>query len=271
MRAEAVQALSRRDPWEIVPMLIGLLQDPQLDPDPILFRYSVTPVAWDSVTAPGVVYVRAPGYDVLRMYTVGMPAGALAGSMTATSLSNLANRVSQQCAQQVSDLTLLIDQIRAQSSSYVLAACEHVRQVELANEQVMKVLRGATGRSLGNDREKWRKWWSEERGYGYKAPPTPSRDDLSSGEDKTIYFSTVNFECFAAGTPVLTLAGRVPIERVSVGDQVLSQDARSGAISYHPVAAVTRSAPPRSSKLSSVRTSSWRHRYTAFGGRHTAG
>jgi hypothetical protein len=41
--------------------------------------------------------------------------------------------------------------------------------------------------------------------------------------------------CFAAGTPVHTLDGPRPIEAIQVGDQVLTQDAATGALSFQPV------------------------------------
>ncbi len=55
VRARAAQTLRLRDPREIASMLIAMLRDPELDPDPILFHYRLTPVAWDSVTAPGIL------------------------------------------------------------------------------------------------------------------------------------------------------------------------------------------------------------------------
>jgi hypothetical protein len=49
--------------------------------------------------------------------------------------------------------------------------------------------------------------------------------------------------CFGAGTPVLTRSGPQPIERVEVGDLVLSQDTVSGALSYRPVVAALHNPP----------------------------
>jgi hypothetical protein len=42
-------------------------------------------------------------------------------------------------------------------------------------------------------------------------------------------------ECFAAGTPVMTIAGPRPIETLKAGDRVLAQDARSGELGYKTV------------------------------------
>ncbi len=45
----------------------------------------------------------------------------------------------------------------------------------------------------------------------------------------------VGHACFAAGTPVRTVAGTKPIETIRRGDLVLVEDTRSGALSYQPV------------------------------------
>jgi RHS repeat-associated protein len=47
----------------------------------------------------------------------------------------------------------------------------------------------------------------------------------------------LNF-CFAAGTPVLTDGGLIPIERIRVGDRVLSRDEKTGEVAYRQVARV---------------------------------
>ncbi len=49
--------------------------------------------------------------------------------------------------------------------------------------------------------------------------------------------------CFKAGTPVRTLAGPRAIETIRVGDQVLTQDVQTGALSYQPVLAVFHNRP----------------------------
>jgi hypothetical protein len=46
-------------------------------------------------------------------------------------------------------------------------------------------------------------------------------------------------ECFAAGTPVATLTGPVPIEKLQVGDRVLSQNADTGELAYKLVLGAT--------------------------------
>ncbi len=49
--------------------------------------------------------------------------------------------------------------------------------------------------------------------------------------------------CFGAGTPVRTLTGSMPIESIRVGDRVLTQDIKTGALGYHPVTVVHHNPP----------------------------
>ena len=46
--------------------------------------------------------------------------------------------------------------------------------------------------------------------------------------------------CFAAGTPVHTDHGDVPIEKVKVGDEVIAQNTKTGKLENEPVTALTR-------------------------------
>ena len=45
----------------------------------------------------------------------------------------------------------------------------------------------------------------------------------------------IHFSCLAAGTPIWTDAGPVAVEKIKVGDRVLSQDAETGELAYKPV------------------------------------
>jgi len=51
--------------------------------------------------------------------------------------------------------------------------------------------------------------------------------------------------CFAAGTPVRTISGPRPIEALTVGDQVLTQDTETGLLSYQPILAAYHNPPNR--------------------------
>ncbi|HTN76086.1 MAG TPA: polymorphic toxin-type HINT domain-containing protein, partial [Pirellulaceae bacterium] len=52
-------------------------------------------------------------------------------------------------------------------------------------------------------------------------------------------FAPVGLDCLAAGTPVWTSAGQIAVERVQVGDLVLSQNIETGELTYKPVLKTT--------------------------------
>jgi hypothetical protein len=254
VRARATQTLRLRDPRDIASLLVALLRDPQLDPDPILFHYRLVPIAADALDAPGLLLVSGPRYNVARAYTIDV--GLVQSLNNAPISSSLGDRyaraLSRQHERQIADLATLVDQIRKESAGYVLAAREHVRQVDQANTRVIQTLSAATGHDLGKDKEAWRRWWTEERGYRYNPPPVRPRQDLTWDESKPTDYSLFNdpaTSCFAAGTPVRTLAGPRPIESIAVGDQVLTQDSRTGALSYRPVVDVFHNKPSQVLKI----------------------
>ena len=57
------------------------------------------------------------------------------------------------------------------------------------------------------------------------------------------HFYYRQMSCFPAGTSVWTLAGAIPIEKIAVGDHVLSQDCQTGELTYKSVQAVTLRPP----------------------------
>jgi hypothetical protein len=64
-----------------------------------------------------------------------------------------------------------------------------------------------------------------------------------------VSFQRQHHSCFAAGTPVQTLTGLRPIETIRLGDEVLTRDTSSGALSYQPVVAVFHNKPNQTLKV----------------------
>jgi hypothetical protein len=249
VRARATQTLRTRDPRDIASLLVAMLRDPQLDPDPILFHYRLRFVAWDAANAPGVLLMSGPRYNIFRTYTLDEARIQPTDGSPVPPQPGFSNRMMQLRERQVRELAALIDQIRQESAGEILAAREHVRRVDHANARVIQALGASTGQDLGRDREAWRKWWAEERGYAYEPPAWRPRHDLTLDDSKPTYSSNSHLSCFAAGTPVRTLAGLRPIESIAVGDQILTQDPRTGALSYRPVIDAPHNPPDRLFKI----------------------
>jgi hypothetical protein len=90
------------------------------------------------------------------------------------------------------------------------------------------------------DPKRWWEWWydhneqyvsSEKPYYGYDYG-WQTYDDYRVRYDAPM-------SCFAAGTSVWTLSGPKPIEQVTVGDRVLSQNPETGELAYKGVLATT--------------------------------
>jgi pretoxin HINT domain-containing protein len=131
-----------------------------------------------------------------------------------------------------------------------------LNQVEMANEQaeqnntriapVLEVAAGAPS-DLKNDEEAWHVWWYDTLGYSYQSPPQVTIvQNASPSQLPPPYITT----CFVAGTPVRTLDGSRPIEAIQVGDQVLSQDATTGALGYQSVVFLHHNPPGKTLRVS---------------------
>jgi hypothetical protein len=128
------------------------------------------------------------------------------------------------------------------------------------NDRSRAILKEFSGKDLGDKREPWAAWLVDLQGYAYSPqktsaspPPTviqqvplayqPQAVPMLSTSVTGQLVSVVRHSCFGAGTPVRTLAGPRPIEDIREGDQVLSQDTATGALSYQPVVVAYHNPP----------------------------
>jgi hypothetical protein len=106
---------------------------------------------------------------------------------------------------------------------------------EALNERIIPVLAETTDKNFLSAKQWW-DWWRESNEYYvYDHPVWQENYSQSNGCCVVI----VNCSCFVQGTPVWTKTGLKPIETLSGGDLVLSQDVKSGELSYKPVIART--------------------------------
>jgi Pretoxin HINT domain len=196
-----------------------------------------------------VLFVQGPNYNVMRTYPTAETRMLRdpSGFMPPAPQPMYDSRVMRVRRQQSSDLSAIIGQILSESRGTVLNASLHVEQVNQHNARIIRVLASTTEKNLGPDRQVWRKWWAEEQGYTYDPPPPRPRQDWTLSDAKPTFAWEVRV--FAAGTPVHTLLGLRAIESIQVGDQVLTQDPRSGLLSYQPVVATVVSRPDKVLKI----------------------
>jgi len=123
------------------------------------------------------------------------------------------------------------------------------------NSRVCSVLSRATGETLPAEPTAWWDWWNQHNEV-FQAEAKPVRERYaaqqinivdavpgSSGLDGPSGGSGGEgggaLDCLAKGTLVQTATGPMAIERVQVGDLVLSQDVESGELAYKPVLKTT--------------------------------
>jgi hypothetical protein len=107
------------------------------------------------------------------------------------------------------------------------------RTVEL-NGRIGAVLAAVSGNDASANPQAWWDWWRTESDTQLAG----NKETVTISEDYVIGNSQSSFrayDCLAAGTPVWTERGLMPIETIAVGDRVLSQDVESGELAYKPV------------------------------------
>lgn len=130
--------------------------------------------------------------------------------------------------------------------------------VQRANEAIRKlqsdigtVLRGTTLVNLRDDPRMWWEWWDrycESYSVGEKEVESRYLEDRSSvalapkrvqaSDDYSVLLPR-RLDCLVLGTLIVTESGLRPIERIRVGDLVLTQDVESGQIALKPVLRTT--------------------------------
>ena len=137
----------------------------------------------------------------------------------------------------------LVDAAATAARREMLVAAQN-EFAEKLNGRVGWVLKQTTGQDLPAQPEPWWNWWSDYNDLQaggskqvatirqYAAVPVADRPQLSQG-------SRIVSECLVAGTLVWTAAGPVAIEKIRLGDLVLSQHADTGELAYKPVLRTT--------------------------------
>jgi hypothetical protein len=122
------------------------------------------------------------------------------------------------------------------------------------NAPIVAVLEQTTGQNFGEHPGDWWYWWMKDHNDSYNPFESPDVPKVANpyrpdSPKPVIRYDLVAAqqlpsldrppECFAAGTEVWTQTGRIAIEKMKVGDCVLSQDVESGELCYKPVLRVT--------------------------------
>jgi hypothetical protein len=120
---------------------------------------------------------------------------------------------------------------------------QHVAQVNTAiddiNQRTYAVLERVTGEALPRSPLAWWEWWQEYNEVYCPAKPTHTYDFVSID----LYPIVTMTSCFPRGTQVRTEIGTVDIQKIKVGDRVLSQHPETGELAYKLVMHTTLRPP----------------------------
>ena len=274
VRRRATQALTGRDPRDVIGRLINLVRRP--------YKYEVKPGIGPGSTA--ALIVDGERFDVQRFYRFPdidvrlMPVFVRPPRQTDVRSQNIAltpNNATQFWAEMRLN-QLIRDYVAAQRQMMAMAAVEEAKrenvamqqtlendirmldqtnaQINQTNGRVLPVLQALTGKSFGEDPEPWKKWWTDKLGYVYQSSSSATKPVLTQTvgmPDVTINLPVpvVHSSCFAAGTLVQTLDGPRSIESIQIGDRVLSQHTTSGELAFEPVVATHKNEPSPTLRL----------------------
>ncbi len=145
-----------------------------------------------------------------------------------------------------------------QLESDVHAIQDYNSPIDESNKRVRQVLSDSVGVDVGEDRVAWEKWLVDLLGFAYapqlvadSQPTIVQQVPLSyqpqampvvqSNANVNVFY--MQHSCFGAGTRVRTIDGLRPIESLRIGDQVLTQNPKTGALKYQAVVTVFHNPP----------------------------
>jgi len=139
----------------------------------------------------------------------------------------------------------------------VKAIDDYNASIEANNAGVRQILSDSLGFDAGPDPTAWQKSVIDLFGFAAASSTSSSETPTVVEEvpvayqpqaapsiiDQPVQVVLWHHSCFGAGTPVRTIDGLHPIESVRIGDQVLSQNPKTGALKYQPVVTVYHNPP----------------------------
>jgi Pretoxin HINT domain/HEAT repeats len=277
VRRRAADALKRRDPHDVIGLLIGRVHK--------RYKYEVKPAQGPASSAALFVdgeqfdirrFYQMPGIDVRLMPPVTLTAAELPQSAQSDPLGVraatpvLVEGAVYLAAQRQGEIAVALAQNRNADLTMQQSIENDIRilddlnaQIDQTNDRVLPLLQTLTGQDYGTDQLAWQKWWCDQLGLvldssSSSSPSTkPTLAETVTMPNTIAALSTVavavgpaHHSCFAAGTLVHSIDGTRQIESIQVGDLVLSQNTTSGGLSFQPVVAVHCNKPHPTLKLS---------------------
>jgi hypothetical protein len=188
--------------------------------------------------------------------------GAMGGLLPNTQFEwNFAQQIQIPVGGMIQDAQRSAQVAEQQLEGDVQAINDYNLPIEESNKRVRQVLTDSTTVDVGAERVAWEKWLVDLFGFAYSpqksssSQPTIVQQVPLSYQPEAIpvvqsevavtagVFTSSHHSCFAGGTPVRTIDGLHPIETLRIGDQVLTQNPRTGALKYQAVVTVFHNPP----------------------------
>ncbi|WP_254508675.1 polymorphic toxin-type HINT domain-containing protein [Anatilimnocola floriformis] len=121
-----------------------------------------------------------------------------------------------------------------------VAVAEKNRLTDERNRRIADALTKSTGEKFAAQPDVWWKWWLDLNEWTLPdGKGMYSYYQYNRREDWTDFKWPRKTSCLNAGTPIWTDQGPVAVERLKIGDLVLSRDVESGELAYKPVLLTT--------------------------------
>ena len=142
---------------------------------------------------------------------------------------------------------------RVTQASREQARAQYNQALTVLNRRVVGVLAQTTGHTELKRPSDWWSWWDAENGVSYPEKPTRTQYASRNVVIRRQSPAPPPCECFAAGTIVWTATGPKPIEKIRIGDLVLSQDVETGEVGLKPVLTTTTRPPEQLVRITTER------------------
>ncbi|MCA9239245.1 MAG: hypothetical protein KDA37_03560 [Planctomycetales bacterium] len=238
LRDAAGKKLVDRPRHEVMPVLLAALASPIESH----FDLSVSPLG--NVSYSHEFFAKGPDADQViqqahnEFFRVDLPPARLSDDFTrrANQMARAEQRLRGESRGALQQLSRQAYQVEQQ------VAAENARR-HATNERIINALREIVGEDLGDDPVAWWDYWREYNEY--ERPPYRPTEYHRRYHERHTRVRPPGMSCFVAGTPVWTRTGLAPIESLSPGDLVLSQDLATGEYRFRPVlTTTTRTASP---------------------------
>jgi hypothetical protein len=199
-------------------------------------------------------YWKVSKSDPVKLGTVSSPkSNLIAGSASAAGVY-----VPQDVARSVAE------NLYEKGKQQERAVAQKNRELKFNVNRVCTLLRSTTNTDIGDQPELWWNWWNDrnERYQGNKPTAvsyteqreaivvsSQSYSNVSANHAHDLGHLQIQYSCLVPGSLIQTATGLVPIERIQVGDLVVSQNVENAELTLKPVILTTIRPPKPTIKI----------------------